>query len=113
MVTSLVASVQFSHCHVRLFATPWTAARQASLSITNSRTLPKFISIESVMPSNHLWWLSGKEFACLCRRHGFNPWVGKITWRRKWQLTPEFLPGIPMDRGARWAIVHGVTKSGT
>ena len=39
---------------VRLFATPWTAAHQASLSITNSRSLPKLISIESVMPSNHL-----------------------------------------------------------
>ena len=35
-------------------ATPWTAARQASLSITNSQSLPKLMSIESVMPSNHL-----------------------------------------------------------
>ena len=40
--------------HVRLFATPWTAARLASLSITNSQTLLKTMSIESVMPSNHL-----------------------------------------------------------
>ena len=40
--------------HVRLFATPWTAARQASLSITNSWSLLKLMSIESVMPSNHL-----------------------------------------------------------
>ena len=40
--------------HVWLFATPWTAARQASLSITNSLSLLKLISIESVMPSNHL-----------------------------------------------------------
>ena len=39
---------------VPLFATPWTAARQAFLSITNSRSSPKPISIESVMPSNHL-----------------------------------------------------------
>ena len=37
--------------------------------------------------------LSGKESACQCRRHGFNPWVGKIPWRRKWQPTPVFLPG--------------------
>ena len=44
--------VQFS-C-VRLFATPWTAARQASLSITNSQSSPKLLSIQSVMPSNHL-----------------------------------------------------------
>ena len=39
---------------VRLFVTPWTAARQASLSITNSWSLLKVMSIESVMPSNHL-----------------------------------------------------------
>ena len=39
---------------VRLFETPWTAAHQASLSITNSWSLPKPMSIESVMPSNHL-----------------------------------------------------------
>ena len=40
--------------HLGLFVTPWTAARQASLSITNARSLLKLIFIESVMPSNHL-----------------------------------------------------------
>ena len=40
--------------HVQLFATPWTAAHQASLSITNSRSLLKLMSIKLVMPSNHL-----------------------------------------------------------
>ena len=39
------------------------------------------------------WWLIGKETTCQCRRCGFNPWVGKIPWRRKWQHTPVFLPG--------------------
>ena len=47
------SSVQ-SLSHVRLFVTPWAAARQASLSITNSRSSLKLMSIESVMPSNHL-----------------------------------------------------------
>ena len=47
------SSVQ-SLSHVRLFVTPWTAARQASLSIANSRSLHKLMSIESVIPSNHL-----------------------------------------------------------
>ena len=68
-------SVQFSSVQslsrVRLFATPWTAARQASLSITNSWTLLKLMSIESVMPSNSL---------ILCRPillHAFN----LCTWR--------------------------------
>ena len=45
------SSIQFSR--VRLFATPWTTAHQASLSVTNSRSPPKPMSIESVMPSNH------------------------------------------------------------
>ena len=49
----MVSSVQLLS-HVRLFVTPWIAAHQSSLSITNSRSLPKFMSIESVMPSNHL-----------------------------------------------------------
>ena len=60
----------------------------------------------SVHPLSHLsissnhsllpLWLSGKESTCQCQRHrryGFNPWVGKIPWRRKWQPTPVFLPG--------------------
>ena len=49
-ILSLVQSLS----HVPLFVTPWTAARQASLSITNSQSLLKLMSIESVMPSNHL-----------------------------------------------------------
>ena len=49
----LFSSVQLLS-HVRLFASPWTVARQASLSITNSQSLLKLMSIELVMPSNHL-----------------------------------------------------------
>ena len=49
----LFQSVKSLRC-VRLFATPWTAARQASLSITNSQSLLKLMFIESVMLSNHL-----------------------------------------------------------
>ena len=53
MVNTVFSSVQ-SLSHVQLFATPWIAARQASLSITNSWSSPKLMSVESVMPSNHL-----------------------------------------------------------
>ena len=49
---AVFSSVQ-SLSHVRLFATPWTAAHQASLSITNSQSFLKLMSIKSVMPSNH------------------------------------------------------------
>ena len=51
--TPVFSSVQ-SLSHVWLFVTPWTAAHQASLSITNSQNLPKLMSIELVMPSNYL-----------------------------------------------------------
>ena len=54
----IFVSVQFSSIqllsHVRLFATPWITARQASLSITNSQSLLKLMFIELLMPSNHL-----------------------------------------------------------
>ena len=67
------------------------------------------------------WWLNGKESTWQCRRHGFSPWVRKIPWSRKWQPTPELLPGeshgqrslagySPWDR--KW-VRHGLaTKQG-
>jgi len=58
-------SVQFSSVQslsrVRFFVTPWTAARQASLSITNSWSLLKLMPIELVMPSSHLILWAAKE----------------------------------------------------
>ena len=58
---TILGNIQMNFCssvqslsHVRFFATPWTAARQASLSITNSQSLRKPMSIELVMSSNHL-----------------------------------------------------------
>ena len=59
------SSVQFLSS-VQLFATPWTATRQASLSITSSQSSPKPMAIESVMPSNHL---------ILCRPLLLPPWI--------------------------------------
>ena len=52
-LSTMFSSVRSLSC-VRLFATPWTAAHQASLSITNSRSLPKLTSIESLMQFSHL-----------------------------------------------------------
>ena len=60
------------------------------------------------------WWLSGKEFACQCKRRGFKPLVIKIHWRRKWQLIPVFLPRKP--HGQRSLVgysPHGHKKSWT
>ena len=64
----------------------------------------QFVSIHSIIHSFNkcsvsTWlpkWLSGKEFACQCRRHKkrrFDPRIGKRPWSRKWQLTSVFLPG--------------------
>ena len=50
-------------------------------------------------------WLSSKSICLQCRRHrkrGFNPWVRKIPWRRKWQPTPVFLPGESHGQRAPW-----------
>jgi len=60
------------------------------------------------------WWFIGEESACnagdACRRCGFNSWVRKIPWSRKWEPTPVYLPGNPMNREAWQATVHGVRQ---
>ena len=58
----------------------------------------------------------GKEPTCQFRGHKrrrSDPWVGKIPWRRAQQPTPVFCLENPMDRGASWPTVHGVSKSWT
>ena len=54
-------------------------------------------------------WLSGKESTCQCRRHGFNPWVRKIPWRRKWQ-TLVCLPGKSHEQRSLVGYLHGLSK---
>ena len=57
---------------------------------------------------------SGKEPDCQCRRHkrhGFDPWVGKIPWKRAWQPTPVFFLENPTDRGAWQATVQRDAQS--
>ena len=76
--------------HVRLFVTPWTAACQASLSITNSRSLLRLMFIESVMPSNHLilchpLLLPPSIFPSI--RVFSNESVLRIRWRKYWSFS--------------------------
>ena len=57
-----------------------------------------------------------KELVCQCRRHKscrFDPWFGKIPWRRAWQPTPAFLPGESHGQRSLGAAVHGVAQSWT
>ena len=57
------------------------------------------------LPSGLPWWL--KPVCLQCGRPGFDPWVGKIPWRRKWQPTPVFLPGESHGQRSR---LHGAGK---
>ena len=93
---SIFSSVQ-SLSRVRLFATPWIAAHQASLSITNSQSLFRLMSIESVMPSSHL---------ILCRpllllppvppsiRVFSNESTLLMRWPKYWSLSFSIIPGL-------------------
>ena len=87
--TNQFNSVQFSLSNVRLFATTWTAARQASLSITNYRRLLKLMSIESVMPSKHLilcpLLLPPSIFPSI--RVFSNELVLRIKWSKYWNFS--------------------------
>ena len=72
---SAIRSVQL-FSHVRVFATPWTAACQASLTITNSQSLLTLMAIESVMPSNHLILSSPSPLAFSLSQHqGLFHWI--------------------------------------
>ena len=59
------------------------------------------------------WWLSGKESACHCRRHRFDPWVRKILWRRTLKPTPVSLPGESHGQRSPVGYSHGVAESDT
>ena len=88
------SSVQ-SLSRVRLFATPWTAALQASLSITNSRSLLQIMSIESVMPSNHLVFcrpllLPPSIFPSI--RVFSNESVLRMRWPKNWSFSFSISP---------------------
>ena len=94
MDESLFSSVQLLSL-VQLFATPWTAAYQASLSITNPWKLLKFMSIESVMPSNHLilcqpLLLLPSVFPSI--RVFSSEWVICIRWTKYWSFSFSISP---------------------
>ena len=56
--------------------------------------------IQKILFSGLPWWLRWSRICLQCGKPGFDPWVGKIPWRREWQPTPVFLPGESFDRGA-------------
>ena len=106
---------------VQLFATPWTAARQASLSISSSWSLPKLMSIELVMPSNHLilccsLLLLPSIFPSI--RVFLNEWILHIRWPKYWNFSFNISPSNEysglISFGMDWLDlleVHGALKS--
>ena len=89
-----ISSVQ-SLNHIQLLATPWTAAHQASLSITNSQSLLKLMSIESVVPSNHL--ILSTPLLLLSSTSPSNRVFSKesvihITWLKYWSFSFSICP---------------------
>ena len=115
-----ISSVQ-SLSRVRLFATPWTAARQASLFITNFRSLLKLMSIGSVMPSNHLilchsFLLLPSIFPSI--RVLSNESVLHISWPKYWSFSFKISPSNEYSRLISFRIdcldllaVQGTLKS--
>ena len=110
----MLSSVQ-SLSHVRIFASPWTAARQSSLSITNSRSLSILMSIESVMPSNHLIFchpLLLPPSIFLYIRAFSNESALCIRWPKYWSFSFSISPLISF--GMDWLdllAVQGTLKS--
>ena len=107
--------------HVRIFVTPWTAAHQASLSITNSQSLLKLMSIELVMPSNHLilshpLLLPPSIFPSI--RVFSNESVLCIRWPNYWSFSFSISPSneysVLLSFKMDWLdllVVHGTLKS--
>ena len=88
------SSVQ-SLSHVRLFANPWITAHQDSLSITNSWSSLKLMSIESVVPSSHL--ILGRPFLLLPSippsiRVFYNEWTLRMRWPKYWSISFSIIP---------------------
>ena len=96
-----IYSVQLSSFHwlsgVWLYATPWTTARQTSLSITNSGSLPKLMSIELVMPSNHLIPCHPLLLPLIFPniRVFSNESALRITWPKYWSFSFNISPSHP------------------
>ena len=107
--------------HVQLFVTPWNAACQACLSFTISQSLRKLMSIESVIPSNHLIFChlllpggsDGKASACNVGDPGSVPGLGRFPGEGNGNPLQYSCLENSMDGEAWWATVHGVAKSQT
>ena len=92
-------------------------SRRAGDSSLPAQSFPFHTLSYILIRSSPYYWISlvlRQQSVCLkCWRSGFDPWVQKIPWRRKWQPTPVPLLGESHRGGAWWATVHEVAKSWT
>ena len=81
-------TVQLSHAYMTtgktIASTRWTFV---------GKVMSLLLNMLSRLVMGLPWWLRGESICLQCERPGFDPWVGKISWRRKWQPTPVLLPG--------------------
>ena len=103
-----------AHCSILAWRIPWREdpGSYGLLSLGLQRVRHEWATNIFRFPS----WCSGKESTHQrrrCRSLGFNLWVGKIPWRRKWQATPVFLPGKFHGLRSLGATVHTAAKSWT
>ena len=85
-----------NHSSILAWKIPWMEKPRRLQSMGWQRVRHSWVTSLFILHYGLPWSLSGKESTCQCRRHkrcGFDPWVGKINCRRKWQPTPVFLPG--------------------
>ena len=86
----------------------WGAWRAAVHGVTKCLT-----QLSNWKIATNMWlssWLSGKEHTYQCRRHKFDPWVGKIPWRRKWQPTSV---SLPRNSGGQRSLAGSSPQRGT
>ena len=101
-----VLSISFPNWPLNVIPSDWNISPQIFTKNT------PFSSVQMEMTNYCLytnlaglpWWLKQSSISPQFRRHRFNPWVGKIPWRRKWQSTPVFLPGE--SHGRRSLVVN-------
>ena len=105
-----------THSSILAWKTPWTEEPGGLQSMGSQRVGHDLVTEQQLKFGGFLGGTSGEESTCqcgTCKRRAFSPWVGKLPWRRNGSPLQYSCLENPMDRGAWWAAVRGVTRSQT